>query len=177
MKFGTLNLLLLTLLVGCGGGGGTAVVPPPVAIATDYGKSTYVFNTDTPSYALDTKNIAYPGSYTVTATPSQVNTDPCNLDITTVTYPKTYIGNFPLPQVQGAPFDKSVVRGMVVGDWWGKTNPTWTHGCKGDIRGEYVKTINRLKSMGTEWIVLIPWTNIRERADGTWYMAPQAEMQ
>lgn len=172
MRSGTLNLLLLTLLVGCGGGGGNPVATPVV----DYGKSTFVFSNDTLSYALDTKNIAYPSSYTITATPSQINTDPCNLDITTVTYPKTYIGNFPLPEVKGAPFDKSVVRGVAVADWWGKTNPTWTKGCKGDIRSEFTKSIVRLKSIGTEWIVLVPWTNIRERADGTWYMAPQSEM-
>ena len=177
MKFGTLNLLLVTLLTACGGGGSAVGPTPPIVVATDYGKSTHVFSSETPSYAVDTKNVAYPASFTITATPSQVNTDPCNLDITTVTYPKTYLGAFPLPEVKGAPFDKSFVRGMVVGDWWGKTNPTWTHGCKGDIRSEYTKTIARLKSMGTEWIVLIPWTNIRERADGTWYMAPQVEMQ
>ncbi len=175
MKFGLFNLLIVVVLGGCGGGGGGGAVSP-VTTVTDYGKSTYVFSTSTASYALDTKNISYPTSYTVTAVSSQINTDPCNLDITTVTYPKTYMGDFPLPQVQGSPFDKNVVRGVAVADWWGKTNPTWTQGCKGDIRSEFTKSINRLKSIGVEWIVLIPWTIIKERTDGTWYLAPQAEV-
>jgi len=176
MKFGTLNLLLVTLLTACGGGGSTIGTTPPIVVATDYGKSTFVFSNDTPSYALDTKNISYPASYTVTAAPSQVNTNPCNLDITTVTYPKTYIGNFPLPEVKGAPFDKSVVRGIGLVDSWGKDNPTWTDGCKGNIRDEFTKTVARIKSLGAEWIVLIPWTLMKERSDGSWYIMPQSEI-
>lgn len=144
--------------------------------ATDYGKSNYVFSRETPSYALDTKNISYPASFTVTATPSQINTDPCNLDITTVTYPKSYIGNFPLPEVKGAPFDKSVVRGVWLVDAWGRNNPTWTDGCQGDARSEFTKSVLRIKSLGAEWIVLIPWTLMKERSDGSWYIMPQSEI-
>ena len=151
-------------------------INPAATNTTDFGKSAYTFSNETPSYALDTKNISYPTSFTVTATSSQVNTDPCNLDITTVTYPKSYLGTFPLPQVQGAPFETNVVRGVALVDWWGKTNPTWTNGCIGDVRNEFTKTIARLKSIGAEWIVVVPWTNIRERTDGSWYMVPQTEV-
>jgi len=146
------------------------------SVTTDFGKSSHVFSSATPSYALDPNSISYPSSYTVTATPLQVNTDPCNLDTAIVSYPKSYLGSYPLPQVQGAPFESNVVRGVALVDWWGKANPTWTVGCSGDVRNEFTKTIPRLKSLGVEWIVVVPWTNIRERTDGTWYMAPQAEV-
>jgi len=148
---------------------------PPI-VSTNFGKSSYVFSSETPSYALDLKNITYPDSYSVTAKPTQVNIDPCNLDITTASYPIVSLGSFPLPQIQGAPFDSNLIRGIALSDWWGKSNPTWTKGCKGDIKNEFIKTIDRLKKIGTEWIVVVPWTNIREKEDGTWYMAPQAEV-
>lgn len=173
MKFGLLNLLIVIVLGGCGGGGGN-MSPSTSAIKIDYGKSTFEINPQTISYAIDTANFSYPSSYTTTASFNQINTNPCDLDITVVTYPVEYIGSFPLPEVVGAPLSASIVRGVTLTDSWGRGNPTWTNGCKGDIRKEYLKTLDRIKRLGAEWITFIPWTLIKQRQDGSWYiMSPE----
>jgi len=176
MKFSMFNLLLVAILAGCGGGGGSAPVANTTAVKADYGASSFGIHPQTVSYALDTTNFVYPASYTVPALPSQVNTDPCDLDITTVTYPVEFIGSFPLPSVVGAPLKPSITRGITLTDSWGRGNPTWTNGCKGDIRKEYIKTLDRIKRLGTEWVTFIPWSCFKQKQDGSWYIMSPAEV-
>jgi hypothetical protein len=154
------------------------VAPPPAPVTStikiNYGNSSFGINPQTVSYAVDTTNFVYPSSYTTKASINQINTDPCDLDITVVTYPVEYIGSFPLPEVIGAPLRSSIIRGITLTDSWGRNNPTWTDGCKGDIRKEYLKTLDRIKRLGAQWVTFIPWTLIKQRQDGSWYiMSPE----
>jgi hypothetical protein len=71
----------------------------PVDISTRY------------SIPTDLTKITYPDSYTVqTTSQSDVNTNPCNLDLSVVTLPKTWLGKFPLPDINGAPLSSGTMR-------------------------------------------------------------------
>ena len=131
------------------------------------------------SVPVDISKITYPDSYqTVTTKTSDINTDPCNLNLSVVTYPQSWLGNYPLPKVAGAPLKLSISRGMSLKDIMLHDNPAFIlngapdvpNGCKGDLQAEFVKTIAKLKSLGVDYIYPPQWHWASINPDGTWYI-------
>lgn len=123
------------------------------------------------SVPTDALAINYPVSYQQTA-PSNGSliTDPCLLDMTTVTYPKSWIGQYALPQIVGAPLNSSHLRGMYLKDIMLTDNPSFNPGCKGNLKAEFDRTIDRLKKLNVDIVYIPQWHWIGTRSDGSWYI-------
>jgi hypothetical protein len=131
------------------------------------------------SVPTDITKVAYPDSY---ITPLSERLDPhpdvCDLDLSAVSYPQSWIGQFPLPKVIGAPLKASYLRGMDLKDIMLSNNPAFIlpgapdapNGCTGSLRSEFVKTVSRLKSLGVDYIAPPQWHWLSKRNDGTWYV-------
>lgn len=137
-----------------------------------------VLESTTYSVPTDLSKVSYPEGYMVpTARIADVTSDPCNLDVSAVTYPQVWMGGRQLPQIKGAPLPPSVGRGMKVKDIMLTDNPAFVlpgapgapNGCKGDLRAEFVKLISRLKMLGVDTVEIPQWHWTSKRADGSWY--------
>ncbi|WP_048441030.1 hypothetical protein [Caenimonas sp. SL110] len=134
------------------------------------------------SVPLDLSLISYPQSYlTPTTTEADINPDPCNLNLSTITYPASWIGQFPLPAVQGAPLKPGIGRAVTLKDiglqpgnpaFIGKGAPGAPAGCSGDLRAALTRTVGRLKTLGTEYVTIMQWHWASNRVDGSWYITP-----
>jgi len=103
--------------------------------------------------------IKYPESYSA-VTPATIDQgDPsCDWNPPVISFPSTYISNYPLPAINGAPLDTAVERGVKLKDVWQSDNPTFNTGCKGDMRTAFQHTVARLKKLGADYLILDPWT-------------------
>ena len=161
LKKTCLVTLLTSFLVACGGGGGTITEPTisPAVASQSYSVPTNI------------NTVAYPTSYT---TPSTLltSTDLCNLDISTLHYPKEWLGKYELPKINNAPLKKSIVRGISLKDIMLHDNPAFIldKGCTGNIQLEFKKTIDRLKTLGVETITVSQWHYLSKYADDKWYI-------
>lgn len=161
-----LVVLLTSLLAACGGGGsGLVVESTPTATASSLQLPQ--------SYTVSTNlnSVTYPNSYTTSST-LLTSSDPCNLNISSVQYPKEWLGKFELPKIDNAPLKKSFIRGVALKDIMLHDNPGFIldKGCKGDIQSEFKKTIDRLKSLGVESITVTQWHYLSKYADNSWYI-------
>ena len=124
------------------------------------------------SVPVDISKLTYPDSYqTVTAKTSDINTDPCNLDLSIVTYPQSWIGSYPLPTIKGAPFPANFFGGMNLKDIMLVDNPTFNPNCRGDINTEFDRTINRLVNLNIKYVEIPQWHWIRVNQDGAWFVS------
>jgi hypothetical protein len=132
------------------------------------------------SVPVDLTQVSYPGSYrTVTTSEADINTDPCNLNLTVVTYPASWLGQYPLPAIKGAPLKPTIKRAVNLKDiGLNPGNPAFIapgapgapNGCTGDTQAALAKTAQRLRTLGTEYITVPQYHWISGRADGSWYM-------
>jgi hypothetical protein len=106
----------------------------------------------------------------VTSKISDTVEDPCKLDYAAVTYPQSWMGKFALPPVTGAPLKPAVQRGIFMKDIMLTDNPTFNQGCKGSLKNEFSKTIDRLQKLGVDWVYVPQWHWAGKKADGTWYI-------
>lgn len=111
------------------------------------------------TYPVDIAEINYPYSYS-SATPSTVEVaDPnCDLTPSTISYPASYLGAYPLPSPSGALFPSSVQFGVILKDVWQAGNPTFNNGCTGDVRAAFLQTLLRIKALGAKFVEITPWT-------------------
>ena len=157
--------LLTSLLVGCGGGGGSTTEPTVApTVASIVQSQNYTVSTNLNS-------ITYPNSYTTTSN-LLASSDPCNLEFSQLHYPKEWMGKFELPKIDNAPLKKSFVRGISLKDIMLHDNPAFIldKGCKGDIKLEFKKTIDRLKTLGVETVTVTQWHYLSKYADNSWYV-------
>lgn len=128
---------------------------------------------------VDISKVTYPGSYsTPPARVADISSDPCNLDLSVVSFPKSWLGSYSLPAIRGAPLASDVSRGVFLKDIMAKYNPAYVgsnspnskNGCTGDLRVEFDKTISRLKALGADYAYMVQWHWVSKRADGTWYI-------
>ena len=147
------------------------------AIAYNKQATNHFSNTATYSVPTDIAKIVYPGSYqTPTTLTSDINTDPCNLNLSVVTYPQSWLGSHPLPATYGAPLRSSIIRAMSIKDTGTHNNPAFvlegapdaTNGCKGDLQFEIQKTVNKLKALGVDYVVVPQWHWGSVNLDGSW---------
>lgn len=119
----------------------------------------------------DVSAIAYPGSYQQAArSNASLVTDPCKTDMAEVTYPKSWMGTYGLPQVVGAPLKTAYLRGMYLKDIMLTDNPTFNPGCKGSLKSEFDRTISRLKKLNVDVVYIPQWHWIGTLPDGSWYI-------
>jgi sRNA-binding regulator protein Hfq len=109
----------------------------------------------------DVGAINYPDSFSL-AIPSTVEVaDPyCNLTPSTISFPASYLGSYPLPSPSGAPFAASVQFGVIMKDVWQVGNPTYNSGCAGDVRAAFLQTLQHIKGIGGKFVEVTPWTFI-----------------
>jgi len=106
--------------------------------------------------------ISYPQSYlTSTTSHADIVTDSCAIAPPTgkITIPKSFMGTRPLPELLAT--DRLVSqasRGMRVKDVWDVNNAAYVRGCVSSIRTAFVQTIERLKTLGIDYLTLAPWT-------------------
>jgi hypothetical protein len=132
------------------------------------------------SVPVDLTKVSYPGSYrTITTSEADINTDPCNLNLTVATYPASWLGQYPLPAIKGAPLKPAIKRAVNLKDiGLNPGNPAFIapgapgapNGCTGDTQAALAKTAQRLRTLGTEYITIPQYHWISGRADGSWYM-------
>jgi len=160
LKKTCLVALLTSFLVACGGGGGSSTE----SVATTLTTANYVVPTNINS-------VIYPRSYSTTST-LLASSDICNLDISSLHYPKEWLGKYELPKINNAPLKKSIVRGMSLKDIMLHDNPAFIldRGCTGNIQSEFKKTIDRLKYLGVETITVTQWHYLSRHADDSWYI-------
>jgi hypothetical protein len=132
------------------------------------------------SVPLDLAQVTYPASYqTITTNAADINSDPCNLNLTAATYPATWIGQYPLPAINGAPLKPATKRSVSLKDIGlnPPNNPAFIlpgatgapAGCTGSLQSELAKTVDRLKNLGTEYVTITQWHWATNRPDGSWY--------
>ncbi len=149
-------MILTFTLISCGGGGGSGA---------DISKLN--------SVTTNLRNITYPDSYQVPTTDKgDVNTNACKLNVDTVTFPRSWLGNYPLPEINGAPLQSTITRAMSVRDIMLHDNPSFIEGCTGDLLEEYDSLLDRFSILGNEVVYLPQWHWISARNDGSWYVVP-----
>ncbi len=121
------------------------------------------------SVPTDISKIAYPDSYqTVTIKTIDINTDPCNLDLGAVAYPKSWTGKYPLPTIKGAPFPVNFYGGISLKDIMLPNNPTFNPNCVGNLNNEFDRTISRLVDLNVKFVKIPQWHWMQVNQDGSW---------
>ena len=132
------------------------------------------------SVPTDISKISYPNSYITTTTDSKdIQTDPCNLDLSVVSYPKSWLGQYPLPKVTGAPANSNIQLGMFMKDIMLTDNPGYVikgapdapNGCfNGSLQSEFLKSLTKLKQLGVQYVFITQWHWLSTKSDGNWYV-------
>ena len=139
-------------------GAGTAVL---TARTDSISASVRVTVVETEFYAIptDPARIDYPWSYRTPATTAST-TPPCDHAVTQLVVPRSWMGSGELPSITGAPLAPGIQRGIGHKDVWQVGNPSFANGCSGDVRQAFLRTLDRVKSIGADYITLTPWTFI-----------------
>lgn len=80
----------------------------------------------------------------------------CGVTQPSSTYPRSYLGAFPMPTATGAPLAGSTQRGVTVKDYWAfiTNNPTTNEGCRSDWHAAVEETMRRVKRLGADYIAI-----------------------
>jgi hypothetical protein len=137
---------------------------------------------DSISVPIQVSEVSYPASFqTPTVNATDINQDPCNLTLNAVTYPASWNGERPLPTIAGAPLKPAIKRGMMLKDIMLHDNPAYIlgqspgappAGCTGSLQSEFIRTLNRLQTLGVEYAYIPQWHWASMNNDGSWYIAP-----
>jgi hypothetical protein len=119
----------------------------------------------------------YPWSYLEPShADADVASDPCALGLQTLRVPREFMGRHPLPAPSGGPLRPEIRRGIGHKDVWQRGNPSFADGCSGDVRAEFLRTLDRVVALGGDYITLIPWTFI-EVDGGEWTIVNPGELE
>jgi hypothetical protein len=133
--------------------------------------SLHVMPVSTFTVPTDLDQVQYPDSYTRPTTRfADLSNDPCKLDYNMLSYPQSWIGSYPLPEVRGAPLNPSIVRGMYLKDIMLSDNPSFNPGCTGSLKAQFDRTIARLKKLNIDVAYIPQWHWIGIKPDGSWYI-------
>ncbi len=107
----------------------------------------------------------YPSTYNTVAT--NINSDICNIDGATVSYPKSWNGAHTLPTVTGAPLNGSFLKAVIVKDILPDGSlPT---NCNNPTNiAEFDRTVARLKLLNTDIIQITQWHWAMINSDGSY---------
>lgn len=142
-------------MAGCGGGSGVSPqVTPAMKISA----------VRVPS---DLTNVSYPNSYTQEHQ-IELDVNLCQLDYTTVDYPKEWLGKNQLPVTDGTKLRQDIIRGIWLKDIMLPDNPSINTGCVGDLYKEFNKTLQRLKKLNIEYVMVPQWHWVTANSNGSW---------
>jgi hypothetical protein len=157
-------LIIVGFLSACGGGGGegssSSASPAPASTSTT--PTSTITTTTLASQVTISTNISanvYPPLYTAVE-PTPVVNDTCLVTADFVSYPESYKGAFPLPQVKGNFASANVGLGVGIKDNWGDgyiTNPNINKNCATDNRTAFVATLKRLKALGSSYVYVVQY--------------------
>lgn len=123
----------------------------------------------------DISGVSYPSSYSSATSATVDVVDPyCDMTSTTVSYPVSYLGAYPLPVQSGAVFPSTVKLGAILKDVWQAGNPVFNNGCTGDVRAAYLQTLQRIKAIGGTFVEITPWTFVDDSAPSWQIVNPVA---
>ena len=126
-----------------------------------------VIATETYAIPVDPALTDYPWGYRTPNVTSLTQSPPCDLAAAQLIIPRSWMGSGELPPTTGAPLASSIQRGIGHKDVWQVGNPSFAQGCSGDVRQSLLRTMDRIKAIGADYITLTPWTFINI-ADGVW---------
>lgn len=134
----------------------------------------------------DVTKIPYPAFYQNRPSFGFKVADPyCALSQDVVAYPSSYLGDFPLPPVVGAPLPSSVKFGVALHDVWDPNSASYNSnsGCREKARDAFLITLQRMKRLNARRLTIVQWTYVMDwTADplvfhkGEWMGFPEAEM-
>jgi hypothetical protein len=80
----------------------------------------------------------------------------CGVVSPTVAYPKSYLGEFPMPQLGGASLAAATQRGVSLKDYWAyiNNNPTTNDGCSSSWHAALEETLRRVKALGSDYVAI-----------------------
>lgn len=110
---------------------------------------------DAITVSTDPTVIDYPDDYLNAPAGSVAVLDPyCTVKRDSVTYPRSYLGAFPLPAIDGAPLPAAIPRGVHLKDFWryGLHDPATNPGCTGSLHDAYRETLRRAKLLGADHV-------------------------
>jgi len=102
--------------------------------------------------------IPYPEFFEARAPVSARVADPyCGIVAPSIAYPAEYLGEFPLPAIDGAPLAAAVERGVMVKDYWAYStaNPTTNEGCSADWHDAVDETMRRIARLGADHVAIV----------------------
>jgi uncharacterized protein (TIGR03437 family) len=130
--------------------------------------------TEFPGYITTPNNpsiIPYPQFYTNRSTTEKATiTDPnCGVKTPVAAYPASYLGNFPMPAVSGAPLSSQTLRGVAILDIWGccVINPALNTGCSGDMHSAFIETLARAKILGADHVSVSTYPYVADATAAT----------
>jgi len=160
MRF-LLYAFILIFLTACGGGGGgssSSTTPTTTTPATTTPTTPVVLASQV-TISSDIAKNAYLTSYTASALTPVID-DTCLLTASSINYPTSYQGAFPLPQVVGNFASANIGLGVGMKDNWGDgylANPNINKNCATDNRTAFVATLKRLKALGSSYVYIPQW--------------------
>lgn len=129
---------------------------------TDFAESITVPN--------DASVIPYPGFYAGRPSQTVRVADPyCAVRSTVISYPHSFLGGFPLPEVRGAPLPASILRGVGLKDYWSccLSNATLNEGCSVSLRDALMETLARVKHLGADHTSVTTWAYVVDASSST----------
>lgn len=145
----SLKLILLisvsALFSACGGGGGNG----------GDGSTEEVLFSEMTTVSSDVRLISYPDFYQAPPSGDVTVVDPyCALTSNEVSYPTSYLGEFSMPPITGAPLAPTILRGVQVKDYWASdlSNASSNIGCSGDLHTAFIATLERLVRLGADHV-------------------------
>ena len=148
-----------------------------IGLVDDF-EDTVVQVSSTYSIPVDMQKVVYPESYrSVTISANDQVNDPCLLTRSVIAVPRNWLDSRPLPDIKGAPLNRSIVRGAEIKDIGNSDNPAFVlegapnapNGCRGDQKIEITRTLERLKGLGVQLVYMPYWHWVSKDLNGNWY--------
>jgi hypothetical protein len=113
----------------------------------------------------DVTKIPYPAFYQKRPSFDFKVADPyCALSQNVVAYPTSYLGEFPMPPVVGAPLPSSVRLGMSPHDVWDANSASYNYksGCRDKVRDAFLIMLDRCKRLNVHHLSIPQWSHLKD---------------
>lgn len=144
-------------------------IPPNPFIKGSQGTVAEIKVDDAVTVPTDISKINYPAFYKdIKPAKMTVKNPYCSIDAETVSYPKSYLGAYDLPQVSGAPLPLDIRRAVGIKDIW-NNNPNINRcAISGDMMFDsFEKTLPRVKALGAQQIHVTNFVSFKNFQDAS----------
>jgi hypothetical protein len=115
----------------------------------------------------------------------------CGVVTPNVAYPRSYLGDFPLPEPTNEPLGSAVQRGVSLKDYWAfiNNNPTTNDGCSSDWHAAVDESIRRVRRLGADYVAIyqnayledvnadrLKFTCVNNQGCPSWAQIPDSEI-